>query len=110
MLWLAEGVSAIRRAVFAGRVSEPTGNQALEDLLALPVDTRPITAAHCRAAMAWAKRLGQARAYDAFYLALAEELTAEFWTADRRLASGAAQAGAPWAHWIGENGAPARST
>jgi hypothetical protein len=47
-------------------------------------------------------RLGQSKAYDAFYLALAERLKAEFWTADQRLANGARQLGANWAHWIGE--------
>ena len=58
--------------------------------------------ARCQSALRWAARLNQARAYDAFHLALAEELGAEFWTADRRLANAAQRAGATWAHWIGE--------
>jgi len=56
----------------------------------------------CQAVLEWAGRLNQSRAYDAFYMALAEELGAEFWTADQRLARAAQQAGVTWTHWIGE--------
>lgn len=52
--------------------------------------------------MDWAERVGQAKTYDAYYLSAAEQLRAELWTADRRLANGARQAGVGWAHWIGE--------
>ena len=37
-----------------------------------------------RLAMDWAERLNQTVAYDTQYLALAEQLGAEFWSADRR--------------------------
>ena len=52
------------------------------------------------AALRWAARLGQRAAYDAQYLALAERLGAEFYTADRRLASLAEAAGLPWVRSI----------
>jgi predicted nucleic acid-binding protein len=96
MFWLAEIVSAIRRSVYVGAVSDEEGRIALEDLLALEVDALPMDAPLCRSALAWAERLGQARAYDAFYLALAEQLQAEFWTADQHLANAAQQIGAAW--------------
>jgi hypothetical protein len=39
-------------------------------------------------------RLGQSKAYDGFYLALAEQSNAEFWTADQCLVNSARQLGA----------------
>lgn len=55
-----------------------------------------------RLALQWAGQIKQPVAYDAQYLAVAEQFRAELWTADRRLADAAQQAGASWAHWIGE--------
>ncbi|HSR30541.1 MAG TPA: type II toxin-antitoxin system VapC family toxin [Anaerolineae bacterium] len=63
--------------------------------------TSPPVHLHERA-LRWADRLGHSKAYDAHYLALAEQEGIELWTADRRLANGAQQAGAHWVHWIGE--------
>jgi predicted nucleic acid-binding protein len=72
--------------------------QGFEDL---PDNFSPSTGRN-RTALDWAERAGQAKAYDAQYLALAEEMRAEFWTADERLVRDVQQAGADWAHWIGE--------
>jgi predicted nucleic acid-binding protein len=101
-LWTAEAVSAIRRAIYARIIGTERGLQAIDDLFALEVELLPMEIHRCQSALEWAGRLNQARAYDGFYLALAEELGAEFWTADRRLANAAEQAGVTWAHWIGE--------
>jgi predicted nucleic acid-binding protein len=38
-----------------------------------------------QSAFDWTLRLGRTAAYDSFYLALAERLGCELWTADRRL-------------------------
>jgi predicted nucleic acid-binding protein len=51
------------------------------------------------AAYEWAERLGQSKAYEAydgFYLALAQRLDVELWTADTRLESRARQIGITW--------------
>jgi predicted nucleic acid-binding protein len=62
----------------------------------------------CESAFKWAERLGHSKAYDSFYLALAEWLSAErqvlveLWTADERLVNRARQVGAPWVRWVGE--------
>ena len=56
----------------------------------------------CERAFDWATRLNQLPVYDSFFLALAEKLDAEFWTADRRLVNGARQVGVEWVHWVGE--------
>jgi predicted nucleic acid-binding protein len=72
------------------------------DLRALGVELVPMTADRARSALRWAARVRQSRAHDGFYLAVAEELGTELWTADQRLANAAQAAGAGWAHWIGE--------
>lgn len=99
-LWLAECTSAVRGSVYTGALSEEEGRTALEGLFALEVEIMPLTLQQTRSAFAWAERLGQAQAYDGFYLALAKELGAEFWTGDRLLAHGAQRAGAAWAHAV----------
>jgi predicted nucleic acid-binding protein len=103
VLWLAEATSSIRRAVYAKVLSAENGHRAIEQLFALEIETASLSETLCKAAFDWAGRLGQARAYDGFYLALANSLGAEFWTADRRLVNGAKQAGISWVRWIGEN-------
>lgn len=101
-LWLAETATAIRSLVHQRVVSPAEGARALDQVLGLGVELIPLDSALTRAAYAWSERLGQRRAYDGFYLAAADQLGAELWTADERLANGAHAAGATWAHWIGE--------
>ena len=101
-LWLAECASAIRRYVHTGMITPKEGLTAIDDLIALDVDVAPMKLSHCRTAYAWAERLGQSRAYDGFYLVLAEELDATFFTGDRRLTNGAQQLGLSWVQWIGD--------
>jgi predicted nucleic acid-binding protein len=103
VLWLAEATSSIRRAVYSKLLSDENGRRAIEQLFALEIKTASLSEALCKAAFDWATKLGQARAYDGFYMALANTLGVEFWTADRRLVNGARQAGVSWVRWIGEN-------
>lgn len=76
---------------------------ATEDLFALEVEMLPLDNALCKSALRWAERLQQSQAYDAFYIALAEHLQTDFWTADKRLANATQQLGLTWVHWIGES-------
>lgn len=98
--WIAECVSALRRSVFRDLKSGDEGHQAFEDLFGLGVRLLPVDLPRSLAALRWAERLGQSRAYDAFYVALGEELHTEVWTADQRLANAARQAGATWVRSI----------
>ncbi len=55
-----------------------------------------------RPARGWAARWKQNAAYEASFLAAAEQLRAEYWTADQALVTNARKFGADWIHWMGE--------
>jgi predicted nucleic acid-binding protein len=91
-----EVCSVIRRAVTRNIIDNARAGQALDWIQALRI--RPITAGsslHTRA-LSWAARLGHTKAYDAHYLALAEEMKCPLLTADLRLVRAARALGADW--------------
>lgn len=100
--WLAEVLSVIRQHVFRKLLLAERGHQAVKDLFALEVQLAHVGIDLCFRALDWAEKISQPKAYDAIYLALAEDLDAEFWTADRKLAEAARAAGADWVKWAGE--------
>lgn len=69
----------------AGMMSSTAVRLALRAALALPIRLYGEPGLHAMA-LDLAERLSLPAAYDAHYLALAKWLSAEFWTADRRLA------------------------
>ena len=100
VLWEYEVVSAMRKIVRAALLTEDGANHALETLFQFSFQrVAPDLNLH-RAALRWASRLGQVVAYEAQYLALAEQLGAELWTADRRLAAQARELGVAWVRCI----------
>ncbi len=101
-LWRPEVVSGVRSAVFGGQLRQDLAVIAVGALIDLNVALLPLDDELCRAALDWAARLHQRRAYDAFYVAAAEREGLELWTADQRLAHAARIAGASWVRWIGE--------
>jgi predicted nucleic acid-binding protein len=100
MLWEYETASTLRKAVLMGRLTTSEAEDVLGRLLRLPHHRVAPDAMLHNAALRWAERIGQPVAYDAQYLALAERLGAAFWTADRRLAARAREAGAEWVHGL----------
>jgi len=91
-----EVCSALRRAVSRGILDGDAAGTALDLIQAIRI--QPITPAaslHARA-LSWAARLQHSKAYDAQYLALAEELQCRLLTADLRLARSAQALGATW--------------
>jgi predicted nucleic acid-binding protein len=97
-----EIAAILRKAVVAQWLTTDLAVEAMDEVLALNVRCLAPTAHLHERALRWADRLGHAKAYDAHYVALAEQEGTEMWTADRRLANGSQQAGASWVHWIGE--------
>jgi predicted nucleic acid-binding protein len=97
-----EIAAVLRKAVIARWLTTDLAIEAIGRVLALNVRCLAPTAHLHERALRWADRLGHAKAHDAHYLALAAQEGIELWTADRRLAKGAQQAGARWVHWIGE--------
>ena len=75
--------NVLRRAVLAGRLGAETGALALRDLVAMPLSIFPFEPLADRV---WALH-PTITAYDAAFVALAEELDAPLWTLDRRLAA-----------------------
>jgi len=96
-----EVVAILRKAVVAEWLTTDLAVDAMKRILALDIRcVRPTPGLHEKALL-WAERLGHTKAYDAHYLALAEQESTELWTADQRLVNGAQRAGAHWVHWIG---------
>lgn len=92
-IWEYEAVSAIRKYVVRQRPSPEEAAHLMLGLDSLPVRSVPTDPDLRRSALSWAQRLGQTAAYDSFYVALAERLDCEIWTADRRLANAAGSIG-----------------
>jgi len=97
-----EVISILRKAVVVGLMNTTAAAEAMHRILALNIRCLPPTPELHDSALRWAERLGQSRAYDAQYLALAERLQVGLWTANKRLVGGVRQAGVSWVHWIGE--------
>ena len=90
--------NALHRYRRAGMMSDAAVRLALQAALALPVQLYGEAELHARA-LDLADRLGLPAAYDAHYLALAEWLGAQYWTADVRLGR-AVQGALPWVHVV----------
>lgn len=90
--------NAFHRSAVAGQIVSQEAAQALEEALNLNIRLYSDAELHQRA-LTLARQLTLPATYDAHYLALAERLGAEFWTADRRLAQ-AVQATLPWVNLV----------
>ena len=86
-LWLSETTSAIRFWLSQKEITSDEAEQALRTIHGLRVEILNEDEELSLRALELAGKLGQSKAYDALYLALAEKLVCEFWTADERLAN-----------------------
>ncbi|BAJ64263.1 type II toxin-antitoxin system VapC family toxin [Anaerolinea thermophila] len=99
-LWVSEVTTGIRKSMVMGSVSTETALLALQAVLALPIEKVSEDPDLCIQAYHWAERLGQLAVYDAMYLALAERMQADFYTADQRLFNRCQQLGAEFVKWV----------
>jgi predicted nucleic acid-binding protein len=95
-----EVTNAFHRYDQAGLMDPAAVRAAMEALIELPIRLFGDAVLH-QQALDMAKRFALPAAYDAHYLALAERLGAEFWTADRRLAN-VVRPTLPWVYLLGE--------
>jgi predicted nucleic acid-binding protein len=101
-LWVYEITSSFAKAVHFKQITEEEGRSAIRQALALGIQVILPDETQSLLAYAWTLKLHRASAYDSFYLAIAEALEAELWTADRHLFSSLESSNFEWLHWIGE--------
>jgi predicted nucleic acid-binding protein len=102
-LWMSETTSAIRFLLSQKELTPDEAEEALRTMHGLRVEIINEDEELSLRALELAGKLGQSKAYDAFYLALAEKLVSEFWTADERLFNSCRKdLKLSWVHWIGE--------
>ena len=94
-----EIAAVIRKYVHRGVLTADEGRQACDLLLAYPVRLL-VSEALVRRGYELASHFGLSAAYDAQYLAVADHLQCDLWTADRRLFS-VIQHELPRVHWLG---------
>ncbi len=102
VLLVYELTMIMRKAITTGWLSNIEAAERLNEILWAGPRLIPPDDDLNREALALATRIGQNKAYDAHYLALAARENAALWTADRRLANVAQQTGLTWVHWIGD--------
>ena len=93
-----EVANALYRYIVHGELLPQEAAEALDAMLRLDIILYGDAALH-RRALELAARFSLPAAYDAHYLALAERLGAELWTADRRLTNAV---NLPWVRWAAE--------
>ena len=97
---LAEVTNVLHRHVRGGDLSLDVAFGLLDRLLTLEIQLHETDRLHHRA-LELASLINQGAAYDSHYLALAETLDCDLWTADQRLQRTAGPL-TPNVHWLGE--------
>jgi predicted nucleic acid-binding protein len=90
-LWMYEMTSTLAKLTHFEQIEREEARHSLRLVLDFPIELVMPSPELTEAAFAWSLRLQRANAYDAFYLALAEALGCELWTADRRLVNAVGQ-------------------
>jgi predicted nucleic acid-binding protein len=100
-LFHAEVTSAVRRRVYRGLLESAAAMRILHETLSWPVhawyENEPLLQ---QSAYDFATQLNQSKAYDGQYLAVADLLSCELWTADERLYNSVRDR-LPWVRYVG---------
>ena len=99
-----EAVNALHKRMVRGEHTFEAVTSGIESLLARDIGLHDVSGLHVRAAEL-AALLRQGAVYDAHYLALAEALGCEMWTADHRFHRAASASGRE-VRWVGESVSP----
>ncbi|OQY46392.1 MAG: hypothetical protein B6242_07990 [Anaerolineaceae bacterium 4572_78] len=99
-LWQYEVVSVMQKIIKLGNMKREDAQQNLDLIFTFDVKYIALGENEHNRVLYWAEQLNQNQAYDASYLALAERLHAEFWTADKRLYNRCQQLKLDWIYLI----------
>ena len=99
-----EAINALYKRMVRGERTLEAVSVGIDVLLAMDIELRDVSSMHIRA-VHLASELRQGAVYDAHYLALAESLECELWTADQRFQRAANAAGRS-VRWVGESVTP----
>ncbi|GIK55431.1 MAG: type II toxin-antitoxin system VapC family toxin [Chloroflexi bacterium] len=95
-LWTYEVTCAVTKLVRFDQIAADQGRKTVQLIQRSAIQLFEPDDLLIERAFAWTLQLQRAAAYDSFYLALAEQLKCDLWTADQRLANAANQ---PWVHF-----------
>ncbi|MBM3144432.1 MAG: type II toxin-antitoxin system VapC family toxin [Chloroflexi bacterium] len=101
-LWAYETTSSVCKAVHFGLIDQDEARQILALLWALGVQLIFPEDIHNQRAFDLTVRLKRAASYDSYYMALAESMKCDLWTADKKLYRVAQANDMPWVHHVGE--------
>src|SRR5262245_66685291 len=99
-LFRSEITAVIRKVVYQGRMTPEQGRIMLSQLLIYPLEFHEDETL-LKEAYELAVRFNRPRAYDTQYMALAERLNCDFWTADERLVN-STQSQFSHIRWLGD--------
>lgn len=101
-LWAYETTSSICKAVHFQMVTVDDAEQILALLQTLGVQLIPPDEIYNKRAFNLTMQLKKASAYDSYYLALAESLKCDLWTADKKLCQAAQNNELTWVRHVSE--------
>lgn len=101
-LWAYETTSSLCKAVHFKMVTLEEAIEMLSLLEAFGVQLVPPAEIHNQQAFNFTVQLKRAAAYDSYYLALAESLQCDLWTADKKLFQLAQNNGFAWVRHVSE--------
>lgn len=96
-LLVYELTSILTKMVHFGGISAQDAQDSLAVGLDLGIELIVPDKDRARKAFLWTRQLNRVAAYDSFYLALAESLNCELWTADKKLVNAVGQ---PWVRLV----------